>query len=181
MLRRRNLAEYPNRPLARRIRRLLMQTLPDSRHRRYVHDRPAARPSHLRYRVLCPQKHPLRVHLKHPIPLRRRPILYPNPVYDNRRVVHQHIQAAVLGNRRLNGRLPVRLIGNIQVNIQRLAAQFIDFGLNLPPLRVQDVPQHDLRPLLREQPRLRRALPPRAPANQRHLAVQLAHYRPPFA
>ena len=91
---------------------------------------------------------------------------------DDGGVVHQHVHLAepLLGG--VNRPLPVILAGNVQMQINRLAAQLADFRLHLHTLVIQHVADDHFGPFLSEHPRLGGALPPRPAGNNRNLAFQ---------
>jgi NAD(P)-dependent dehydrogenase (short-subunit alcohol dehydrogenase family) len=66
------------------------------------------------------------------------------------------------------------------MHVHGLAAGGVDGGLDPTPFLVAHVAEHDAGPFPRERRRLRRAHPPRAAADQRHLAVELSHGCPPL-
>ena len=94
------------------------------------------------------------------------------------RVVHQDIQPAEAGHGGLHGILPVRFTGNVQVDVQALAAGLIDFRLYLRPQVIQDVADDHPGPFSGEHPGFNRTLPPGSAADQSYLSFQSRHHFP---
>ena len=78
-----------------------------------------------------------------------------------------------------DGAFPVGFAGYIEVDVERIAAELVDFGFDLLPLLVEDVAEDDLCAFLREESGFSRALSARAAADECYLAVELAHGVPP--
>ena len=49
-----------------------------------------------------------------------------------------------------DGAFPFGFIGNIEVDVEGVAAEFVDFGFDLLSLLVEDVAEHDFCAFLRE-------------------------------
>ena len=90
-------------------------------------------------------------------------------------VVKEHVQLAVGVHGRLHRRRPIGLAGDVQVHVGDVVAEFLQFGLGLLALVVQDVADDDAGALFREHPRLHCALPPRSAADERDFAFQPGH------
>ena len=89
--------------------------------------------------------------------------------------VDQYIELAVAVDSQLDGRLPVGLAGHVEMHVGRGQAGGADFCLDLGTLVVEDIAEDHRGAFLGEAHRLARALAARPAADQRNLAIQLAH------
>jgi hypothetical protein len=154
VLARRHLREDPHRALARGVRRLLVQRLPDASHRRDVHDRPAPHASHGGDGVLGAEKHPARVHRHHAVPLLHGALGDRHAGNDDARVVDQDVELAVAIDGELHGVAPVRLVRHVEVHVHGVAGVATNLGLDLLALVVAHVTEHDPGALAHECARL---------------------------
>ena len=87
-------------------------------------------------------------------------------------VVDEDVYLAELLLCGFDGALPVVLAGDVEVEIDRFAAEFADFGLHLHTEFIAHVADDDLCALLGEHSGLGGALPARAAGDDRNLAFQ---------
>src|SRR2546430_4829328 len=109
------------------------------------------------------------------IPRPPRSTLFPYTTLFRSRVVAENVELPEPRRRRLDGRLPVVLAGDIEV---RIGAPVPDLRGQLLAQVVEDVTQHDLGSLGSEELGLGLALSPGRPRDQRHLSVESAHDSP---
>jgi hypothetical protein len=125
--------------------------------------------------VLGAEEHAARVHRHHAVPVRHRALLDRHAGDHDPRVVDQDVELAVAARRRLDGARPVGFVRHVEVHVHGVAAGRADRLLDLLALGVADVAEDDLRALLGEPPRFHGPLAASPAADQRHLAVELAH------
>src|SRR6266852_1858694 len=138
---------------------------------RDVDDGAAARAPHGGNRDLRPEKDALGVDVHHAVPRLGGGVLEPARPADAR-VVDEDVEPAETADRGLDGALPVRLAGDIELDEERLAPRGLDVGLDGLALGLQDVADGDPGAFARAQPSLGRSHTTRAAADEGSLARQ---------
>src|SRR6266702_90057 len=138
---------------------------------RDVDDGAAARAPHGGHGGLGPEEDALGVDVHHAVPRLGGGVLEPARPADAR-VVDEDVEPPEAADRGLDGALPVRLAGDVELDEERLAPLGLDVGLDGLALRLQDVADGDRSAFAREQPSLGRSHAARGAADEGGLARQ---------
>ena len=95
---------------------------------------------------------------------------------DDARVVDQRVELAERRHRGVDGTLPVGRLRHVEMHIDGVVTEI---GGDLLAEVVEDVAEHDLRPLGHELARLRLTLAARRARDDRDPPLELAHAAPP--
>ena len=136
--------------------------------RRDVDDRSASRFLHGFHHRADAEKHARQIDVEDPLPLGDCVVLEGADV-DDARVVHQHVDAAVLAEGGSHRRVPVFGFRDVKVQIADVVANLCRHRLALV---VEDVAEHHLGALGHQRPHVRGAHPPRTPADECDLSRQ---------
>src|SRR6266567_2728304 len=120
---------------------------------------------------LGPEEDALGVDVHHAIPRLGGGVLEPARPADAR-VVDEDVEPSEAADRGLDGALPVRLAGDVELDEERLAPLGLDVGLDGLALRLQDVADGDRSAFAREQPSLGCSHAARGAADEGGLARQ---------
>ena len=100
--------------------------------------------------VLCAEEDALCVDLEDAVPLVGGAVFDGRFLDDDGGVVDEDVEFAVLADGGCDGAFPFGFIGNIEVDVEGVAAEFVDFGFDLLSLIVEDVADYDFCAFLRE-------------------------------
>ena len=170
VLDRRGLRYDPHGALRRVVTHVVAALSHDAADGRYVDDG-AAGLLHLRNHALHAEEHALGIDVHEPLPsLGAHSVIVVRAA--DACVVHEDVQTAVAGNRRLDGLSPVGLARDVELHEHRIAARLGYLRLQLAALVFDDVGDDDLRALACEYPALLSAHAVRAARDDRNLAFK---------
>ena len=89
--------------------------------------------------VLCAEEDALCVDLEDAVPLVGGAVFDGRFLDDDGGVVHEDVELAILADGGCDGALPIGFAGDIKVQVECVATEFVDFGFDLLPLLVEDV------------------------------------------
>ena len=171
----RGLGERAHRTLGRAVGPAGQRAPEDSGDGRHVDDRAASGPAQRRQRLAGAEEHAQHIHPHDSFPEFLRGVLDLFVVGDAS-VVDQNVQAAEPALGRGHRVLPVGVAGNVEVDVDRLAAALGDAPLHRLSLVIQNVAEDHPCSLGDEQLGLEGSLASGAAGNQYYLTVQPAHY-----
>src|SRR6266540_4472577 len=94
---------------------------------------------------------------------------------ENPGIVHQDIELAIAPHRRVYGSLPVRLPGDVEMDVCGLAARRMNLRCDRAPVVVEHIAEDHLGALTTKELRFRGPLAPGPATDQGHFPIQPAH------